>query len=112
MKMCQPHWDQLRAGVRERGMEHLVLPDGEAARDNIDRELAGDPDAHFDPLMSANCSLFTTAIECGGLDMMNGAHCPLCEADANGGQAQAWITGCLDAQLAHARERGLVPRIQ
>ena len=112
MRMCRPHWDALRQGVKDRGIWHLVASNGAEAAENMQRELAGDQDAAFDPLMAANWSLFSAAIECGGLEMMVGEHCPLCEADAHGGLAAEWLDGCLDAQLAHARALGLVPGVQ
>lgn len=109
MRMCMPHWEQLRQGVKDRGMMHLVLKSGEEAVKNMKAEIEGAP-AKFDPLMAANWAIFSQALNFGGLDMMVGEHCPLCEADAHGGHAQEWIDGCLDAQLEYAIELGLVKK--
>lgn len=109
--MCLPHWGALRDGVKSRGMWQLVASSGAEASAMMAAELKGEPTG-FDPLMSANWAIFAAALEFGGLAMMAGDHCPLCEADAHGGHAQEWIDGCLDAQLERARELGLVPKVQ
>lgn len=118
MRMCQFHWDQLRAAVDERGMSGLIAGDGHKAAEAMDRELAGASEASdFDPLMAANWAIFSRALKMGGLYLMTedescNEYCPLCEADAHGGHAANWIQGCMDAQLEHARELKLIPGVQ
>lgn len=113
MQMCPSHWEALRQGVKDRGLWHLVATSGEEAFAQVQDELAGTADPQrFDPLISANWAMFSTAIQFGGLEMLDGQHCPLCEADKHGGHAQEWIEGCLDAQLAHARDLKLAPAVQ
>ena len=116
MKMCLPHWEALRQGVKDRGMWPLVASSGKEAVDMISKQLRGE-ETGFDPLMSANWAISGRALEMGGLYLMaqkedGSEYCPLCEADVHGGHAQEWITGCLDAQLEHARELNLVPKVQ
>ena len=41
MKMCQPHWDQLKEAIDARGMGHLVLKDEAAAEARVKAEVDG-----------------------------------------------------------------------
>lgn len=119
MKICQAHWDALRAAIDERGLSHLIAADGRKPAEAIVRELEGHPEPRdWDPLMSANWAIHSQALQCGGLYLMgedeNGReYCPLCEAEKRGGEGTAneWVNGCSDAMLAHAREMKLVPGI-
>jgi hypothetical protein len=60
MNMCQEHWDRLREKINQRGLSHLIAPDGQTAAaqlaDQFQRS-AEDRDestvANFDPLMGA-----------------------------------------------------------
>lgn len=118
MKFCQPHWDKLREGVRERGLYHLVAKDGEAATGRVMAELQGTAtDKTYDPLMAAHWMIFNRALEAGGIGLMGhnpndpeGHYCPLCELGrALGPDAETnWINGCLDSVLEFCREKGLV----
>ncbi len=120
MKMCPTHWAALRKAIDERGLSGLVAGDGKKAHAAMVRELDGVPEpGDWDPLMSANWAIFSEALKCGGLAMMGvdearKLRCPLCMADLGGGPgtAEEWISGCCDAQLAHARDLKLVPGIQ
>lgn len=103
-----PHWEALKQGVQNRGMWHLVARSGEEATAHMLQELRGE-EAPFDPLMAANWAICGAAIEFGGLAMLSGNICPLCEADVHGGHANNWINGCLDEQLRYAFEKGLMP---
>jgi len=120
MKFCQPHWDELRKAIDDRGLSGLVAGDGIKAAAAMERELKGMSEpGDYDPLMSAHWAITSAALEAGGLYLMGdnpeGAeYCPLCEAEKQGGSGTAsdWITGCCDAQLKHAREQKLVPDVQ
>lgn len=120
MRICQPHWTALRQGIEDRGLSGLVAGDGRRAVEALQRQSEGsDTPQDFDPLMSANLAIWSKALEIGGLyllgeDEQGNHYCPLCEAEAHGGPgtAEMWINGCLDVQLAHARDLKLVPGIQ
>lgn len=59
MNFCKDHWDRLRAKIDERGLSHLVAPDGQtAAMQFADQLRRGDEEdsqtpVNFDPLMAA-----------------------------------------------------------
>lgn len=119
MKMCMPHWGELRKAIDDRGLSPLVARSGKEAAESAVRQIEGTDDkkADFDPLMSANWAIMGRALELGGLYLMGAddkgeEYCPLCEVDKHGGKASDWITGCCNAQLDHARELGLVPVMQ
>jgi len=120
MKICQPHWDALRKAIDDRGLSGLVAGDGHKAHAAMVREIEGRSEpGDWDPLMAANWSIHSRALECGGLYLLasdeNGRqYCPLCEAEKHGGAgcAQEWIDGCSNAMLEHARENHLIPDIQ
>lgn len=76
MKMCQRHWDGLRAEVDRLGMSHLVAKDGAEA---VDRAVKGEDD----PLMRCYWMITNRALEAIGLDLLvvgpNGEEvCPQC----------------------------------
>lgn len=95
MRMCQPHWDTLRAAIDERGLSRLVAADGKAALERTKREFEGtDGPDDFDPLMSSMWAIFTnagqTVEKAGGpiegppaaLAFLGADVCPLCELNA------------------------------
>jgi len=131
MRICPSHWDKLKAAIESRGLMHLVARDAQTAMQNIVLELEGRAqEAYFDPLMQANCMLMSAALRRGGIEMLMGDLCPVCEgikwnlakqaADGpdpnwNGGVAATeadeeryWIDGPSDAVLAIAVAKGLV----
>lgn len=128
MQICQTHWDMLRQAMEDRGLAHLI--GAESAKAQIEGELDGVPadERPRDPLMSANFSIMGNAMQMGGLYMMMGDYCPICEVvkhtagvwknpqtdevmDAT--QVERWwIDGPADAELQAARERGSVPGAQ
>lgn len=64
MRFCQDHWDRLRAAIDERGLSHLIAPDGETAVAQIKQELEQGPSAvTFDPLMSAHWAIVSNAMD-------------------------------------------------
>ena len=76
MKMCQPHWDALKAEVHRLGMGHLICEDGaEAAQRAVD--------GNDDPLMRCYWMITNRALEAIGLPLLvvgpNGEEpCPQC----------------------------------
>lgn len=111
MKACQPHYDLIRDGVKSRGLWHLVAQSGEAASEILNNQAQGiKGPAAYDPLLNATMEIYARAVECGGIYLMQGNYCPLCEADKHmgAGESQKWIDGCLDAHLKYCQENGLV----
>lgn len=60
MQFCQDHWDRLRSAISERGLDHLIAPDGQTAAqqlaDQIKRTQDGEEPVtpvNYDPLMAA-----------------------------------------------------------
>jgi hypothetical protein len=122
MKICQMHWDKLRAAIEDRGLMQFVAKSGEKAAKQIVQQLEGDnSNSTYDPLMAANFAIWSNALAAFGIGMMNAdAPCPLCLMDDHkktctkpGCEAQGgddWIRFAADGQLEEARERGLVPK--
>ncbi len=115
MKMCALHWDDLKQGLMDRDMWSLVASSDRAAVDRYFAE-ADDP-RMFDPLMAAYWQIQSAALEVCGMELRGGSNvrerdCSLCEVIEHGEDADEWIRGCLDVQLAQARKLGLMPRVQ
>lgn len=90
MKFCQDHWDRLRARIEDRGLSHLIAPDGITAAAQIADQLEravdrleggailparGDLDetvtpVNFDPLMSAHWAITANVMKQLGPDGM------------------------------------------
>ena len=112
MKFCENHWKALQDAIRARDLWHLVN-DGESAIERIKAELKGKASlATYDPLLDATSMIYGRAIEAGGVYLLTGPYCPLCEADKyNGaGTAEEWIDGCADAILGYCEDNGLRPK--
>jgi hypothetical protein len=125
MKMCQPHWDKIIAAVKDRNMWSLVSANAETAVENIKADIEGDA-AAFDPLLACNFMVMNRALEMGGLYLMGGDYCPICEAmkhqdglkDEKGETWDAariethWIDGPANLAMSIARDKGLLPKEQ
>lgn len=123
MRICQPHWDKIRAKIKELGLDHLGAKSGEQAHADMVAQANGEETA-FDPLMTVNHMITSKALEHGGLYLMgvkeDGSHyCPICEAlahkpdDVDLDKAeQYWIEGPTNAVLKMAQEGGHVPKTQ
>lgn len=112
MSFCQKHWDELRAGVSERGMSGLIAPSGQAAAYRIKQELEGkSTDSTYDPLMAAHWMIMSAVLENGGLAVIN--RCPLCVVADHGGEGvvKEWIDSCLDAVLEYVKANKLLDAI-
>lgn len=64
MQFCQAHWGRLRTAISERGLSHLVAPDGRTAMmqiaDQLERTQTGEEQitpVNYDPLMSAHWAI-------------------------------------------------------
>lgn len=120
MKFCMPHWNALRAAIDARGMGHLVAKSGAEAVEGLVLELEGRAaEAMFDPLMAAHNMISSHALEVGGLYLLTGDYCPVCEFCQHAPPPPEghryptndayMIDGPADAVLAMARQQGLVP---
>jgi hypothetical protein len=81
MKFCQPHWDRLKAEIQSHGVADFIAHDGEEAIARVVGQINGERQTreNYDPLMSAHWMIVSRAIDCGGLYLLTGDHCPLCE---------------------------------
>jgi hypothetical protein len=125
MQICDKHWKMMRAAIEERGLSGLVAQSGEALMERTLAEADGSATpAGYDPLAACNWMVMGRAIESGGLYLMNGDFCPICEAMKHTahlprqgetepvGEAWVenhWIAGPADAALGYCREHNLVP---
>lgn len=111
--MCQPHWEQLKQAIKDRGLYDLVPKGGQAAAEMMARQMAsGNSLAAFDPLMTANNMIWGNALQLGGLAMMqdntDGSEpCPYCyvlhEGPKHGilnGEYDDWIDKAADGVKA------------
>lgn len=84
MKFCQPHWDELRAALDERGLSHLIAKDGKQAVKNLAAELTeGRSVENYDPLMAAHNAILNNVMGVVGIEVMypnedGSDRCPLC----------------------------------
>ncbi len=124
MKFCMPHWAELKTAIDIRGLSHLVAKDGKVAADRLKDELMGVATKDtYDPLMNAHNMITCRALEAGGLYLLTGDFCPLCELDTHlpaldekgqprpnseNKESTNWINGCTDSVLNHCQELKLV----
>ena len=113
MKFCGDHWTALRAAIDERGLTRFVSGTGAALTDRLKQDLVQPEQTKetFDPLANATWAIYTNALDAGGLYLMSGDLCPLCEAEAHGIEKGSWITLAADEQVDRARTLGLIPEV-
>lgn len=117
MKMCDKHWQELRAAIELRGLSHLVAGTGLEAAENLKKEFQGE-ETTYDPLMAATMGIYAAALENGGLYLMHlkedgTEYCPLCEFESHSDEkAEAWINPCTDAIRKSCVAQGLVSQTQ
>ncbi|HET7713867.1 MAG TPA: hypothetical protein VFK94_06530 [Patescibacteria group bacterium] len=114
MNWCQPHWDQLRQAIYDRGMAHMVPQGGENAAKQMTEEIKGKDDSTgFDPLMRAWGMINGRYMEIMGFTL----ECPPCllvqhETACTNKECSAkvdeWIDGCTNSILQYAKSLGLV----
>lgn len=70
MQFCQDHWDRLRSAISERGLDHLIAPDGQTAAqqlaDQIKRTQDGEEPVtpvNYDPLMAAHWAIINNVLD-------------------------------------------------
>jgi hypothetical protein len=118
MKICQTHWDMMRASIEARGMSSLIATSGEAALANEVAALQGE-EAPFDPLMSMHWFFTNEALRNGGLYLLTARDdgtqfCPVCEFEkhARGFVVQEVIDETADRMREHAVKERLIPGAQ
>jgi hypothetical protein len=115
VKICQPHWDRLRAAIETRNLGQFIASSGREAVRRVAGQLENQPESGtFDPLMNANFAIWSNALKFGGLYLMGAdekgqPYCPICESEThNGYPADWWIENAADEQLQAARDLGLI----
>lgn len=131
MKLCQSHWDKLKAKISELGLEPLVAKSGEEAAakalEDLKRAQSGDDSGMtketFDPLMGANYAIWSNALHSVGLVLMEqnedgSDRCPLCfmqtTHDKHCTEPECkqnyddWITYAVRDMHERAKELGLI----
>lgn len=116
MKICEKHWAMFRAAIETRGLAKLVAKDGRTAMDQMVADLQyGTLPENYDPLMSCNMMVTSRALEVGGLYMLSGDYCPVCEAmkhlDGEATETE-WINGPADAALKYCQDHKLIQGVQ
>lgn len=112
MKFCKDHWSKLQTAINERGLSDLVSGSGEELqrRMKIEMEAKKTTKESFDPLMTAHNMIVKNALQAGGVYMLNGDFCPLCELNKNAEEmketADDWIRKSADGVAAYAVEIG------
>lgn len=117
MRICQTHWNELRAAIEARGLSRFVSNDGRAAAEKIQAQLQPGESklAGFDPLLNANFAIFSNAVDKGGVYLVFGKedgtpYCPLCELEAHTPEkASTWIGYAADEQHQKAQALKLIP---
>jgi len=117
MQMCEPHYAALRTEIENQGMASMIPETAEQARASVITALeeaqTGVQEGPFDPLLTAVFQIYGNAVRTGGLYLLAGDYCPLCEvrkhvpAAENNADA-LWISGCVTAIAEHVRENGLL----
>jgi hypothetical protein len=119
MKMCSPHWEMLRAAIKDRGLSALVADSGQQAVSNMESEMRDGPTIdNFDPLMGAHWAIVSN-LSVNHPSILFVDDCPLCYA--NRGHAQGcndpgctereayydrWIQRAADDQVSAWKARG------
>jgi len=115
MKMCMDHWDELRAAIKERGLDHFVSGSGKELAERTVGALGGDDSVDvFDPLMSANIMIVGNAMNAAGFgilgnDKSGNEICPICYGEKHDPDVGKWISYAADGCLEYAQEMGFVP---
>lgn len=117
MRICPAHWGKLSDAIRSRGLWPLVARNGQEALQRAVDELEHKADkSSYDPLADCCWMIYGQALKMGGLYLMTGDYCPVCEAVkhaklgtpdgfATTEQAEAhWIDGPANAVQAYVKE--------
>lgn len=82
MKMCDKHWPMLRKAIEDEGLGKFI-GNSDSVRAEVEAAAAGEPledSKGFDPLFRANSMIMSAAVKNGGLYLLTGDYCPICEA--------------------------------
>lgn len=119
MKFCMPHWDAIRAAIKDRGLYALVPDSGEKAMTSMASQMQDGPSIdNFDPLMGAHWAIVgNLATNHPQILVIDG--CPLCYANTNHALGctdptcttrdayyDGWIGKAADDQVAYWKELG------
>lgn len=127
MKICEDHWTKLKKALEDRKILHRAAANGEKATEELRRQIDGTATPEtYDPLMDCANMVYAQGLNAGGLYLLNGDYCPVCEAlkhcprDAEGPDGEIfadeeaiekfWIDGPADAALQYCQENDLVWR--
>lgn len=104
MKFCQPHWERLKGEIKSHGVVDFIAKDGAEALSQVVGQLKGEQQTkrNYDPLMAAHWMIVNRALECGGLYLMTGDYCPLCEVKKHGKAPnidELWVKGVSKAAV-------------
>ena len=124
MKMCQRHWEMLKAAIDSRGLSVFIAKSSHQAVANVVSELdkTKSDKGTFDPLMGGYWAIVSNAIGRVGLALMEtdeqgNDRCPLCFiqqehdrvcSDPGCGSFEVWIERAADEQAERAQRLGLV----
>jgi hypothetical protein len=107
MNWCQPHWDQLRAAIKERGLDGFGAQNGQQAIQDAAAQIEGKP-TDFDPLMGCFWQINSQMLRDVGLRAIE--RCPLCilVEDGQPHLVGNWLKGVTDSALEYALKEGLI----
>lgn len=113
MNWCQSHWDQLRAAIKDRGLDKFGAQNAQQATKELADQIEGKETA-FDPLMGSWLRLNETMLDSmkkqGTLDFERAMQCPMCilVEDGQPHLVENWINGVTDDALRYATTEGLI----
>ncbi len=86
MKICQPHWEKMKAEIEKLGLSQFISKNSKEAFNRMTSDAVDLDVMPADPLMMANNMIWSRSIEHLGLYLMavkeDGSHfCPLCEVN-------------------------------
>ena len=103
MKMCADHWTGCQTAIETRGLSHRISQNDEELKKRIENELKGIEDKYdYDPLAQLCFAIYSQSLKAGGLYLLGGDYCPLCELkEKTGVDPNEWINGAADAIFEH-----------
>lgn len=120
MKICENHFEQLKQAIDDRGLTYLIAKNSLLAAQNFSEQARGiQTKENYDPLMSANWTIWGNALQCFGTEIMSpDAPCPLCILDDHAAtctdtkcikdSGSDWIGFAADGQVEAAKKLGII----
>jgi hypothetical protein len=110
MQFCKEHWDDLRAEIAKKGLDHLVAKSTE----ELNQRLLEEGTAAADPLLMAHQMIILAVVEDAGPAVMETDSCPLCMVKQDAGQELVtdWLDGCTTAVYNVYKEEGKLGEVQ